>query len=440
MTFALVLESRKTPTAGPGQNFVTSDAVDTTGATLIVVAVASYGTSNPRTMSDSKGNTWTGLASYVASAGTTRHTLYYCISPIVGSGHTFTFSCTGSYPLIRVMAFSGISPVFGSANGTNGGTALTSLSTGSVTPTESTSLVIAGLALQDETATAPTSNSGFTDFTWVPKQTGGSYPIVGSLTSYKIKVTNTAENPTFTWASGSKAATAGIVVFTEGAAPDTTAPTVSTATIDATGTQLTIVFDEVVTGTATGFGIDIGSALTATYVSGDGTNILVFNLSGTVLDADTPVLTYDAGVGDIEDLAGNSLATIVSGAVTNNSTQTADVTAPTLTSVTVTGVTSISLAFDEAVTLTDETGLSVEASGGAITISGVDGDGTNTLVLSMNRSIASTESLSLSYDSGTGDIEDLAGNALATISDRLATNNISATPGSVSLIGPGLIQ
>jgi hypothetical protein len=200
------------------------------------------------------------------------------------------------------------------------------------------------------------------------------------------------------------------------------------------------VFDEAVTGDGTGFEIDNGSALTATYVSGDGTNTWVFTLSGTVYDPDTPVLTYDSGVGDMADLAANALADIASGAVSNESTQIADVTAPTLSSVTITGATSITLVFDEAVTLTDETGLTVESSASAISISGVDGDGTDTLVLSVNRSIASTESLSLSYDAGTGDIEDLAGNALATIADRLATNNISATPGSVSLIGPGLIQ
>ena len=211
---------------------------------------------------------------------------------------------------------------------------------------------------------------------------------------------------------------------------DVTAPTVDTATIDAAGTGLTIVFDEAVTGDGTGFSIDVGSSLTATYVSGDGTPTWVFSLSGVVLDADTPTLDYDAGTGDMADLASNVLATVSGGAVTNNSTQVADTTDPELDTQVLTSATTLVLGFDEPVTFTDQTGMSVSASGGAVTITGISGGGTNTVTLTLSRSMASTESLSFSYDSGTGDVEDLAGNALATISNRLVTNRVSAVAGS----------
>jgi hypothetical protein len=235
--------------------------------------------------------------------------------------------------------------------------------------------------------------------------------------------------PTQAWTKALTPTEIGYLI-TGPAGADVTAPTVSSATIAANGTTLTVVFDEAVTGDGTGFEIDNGSALTATYVSGDGTATWMFTLSGTVLDADTPVLTYDSGVGDMADLAANALADIASGAVTNNSTQVLDVTAPTLSSVTVTGATTLTLVFDEAVNVTTATGLTIAASGAAVTVSSPAGTGTSTLTFTLSRSIASTESLSFSYDSGTGDIEDLAGNALATISNRLATNNVSAVAGS----------
>lgn len=126
--------------------------------------------------------------------------------------------------------------------------------------------------------------------------------------------------------------------------------------------------------------------------------------------------------------------------VSTDETAAPDTTAPELDTQVLTGATTLVLGFDEPVTFTDQTGMSVSASGGAVTITGISGDGTNTVTLTLSRSMASTESLSFSFDSGTGDVEDLAGNALATISNRLVTNNVSATPGSVSLIGPGLIQ
>lgn len=225
-----------------------------------------------------------------------------------------------------------------------------------------------------------------------------------------------------------------------GAAPDTTAPTISSATIGTDGETFTIVFDEAVTGDEAGFILTpSGGSAGITYVSGSGTDTLVFSIDRVIFDSETGTLEYVAASGTVADLASNVLANYGPSAVTNNSTQIADVTAPTLSTATVTAATTLTLIFDEAVTLTDQTGMTVASSGAAVTVTGVSGDGTDTLALTLSRSIASTESLSFSYDSGTGDVEDLSANALASISARLITNNITSSGGS-TLIGSGLIQ
>jgi len=338
MTFALVVETRKTPTVGPGAGVVASDAIDTTGATLLVVAITRYGAgSNATTMSDSNSNTWVSLPVRKVSTGTIRHQLYYCIGGTVGPGHTFSFSSVSSYPMIRVMAFSGTSPSYDVDTGTNGGTALTSLATGSVTPSAASSLVVAALGLQDETVTDPTIDSSFTAFVWVPKGSGTSYPISGELSAYKIKAASSAENPTFTWASGTKPACANIVVFTESAA-DTTKPLVDSGTapaINVDGDETAVVFTENVTGDGTGFSLNGTNALT--YVSGDGTPTWVFSNASVVLSGDVVTLEYDDTTGDMADTSANVLDSFTGQAVNNGSTVTAspDTDPPVLSGLTV---------------------------------------------------------------------------------------------------------
>lgn len=100
MTIALISN-----TVGAGLNGATSDAVDTTGANLLVIAVAS--SSGTITVSDNKSNTYTPLTSYVSSSQAAR--LYYCASPTVGVGHTFTVSGTTQVINFRALAYSGAS-------------------------------------------------------------------------------------------------------------------------------------------------------------------------------------------------------------------------------------------------------------------------------------------------------------------------------------------
>ena len=89
----------------------TSAPIDTTGATLLAIWTAAYSTAGAMAFSDSKGNTWIRLNT---SAYPVVGAWYYCLTPIVGPGHTFTWAAptsggTATYPNWFVYAFAGVS-------------------------------------------------------------------------------------------------------------------------------------------------------------------------------------------------------------------------------------------------------------------------------------------------------------------------------------------
>jgi len=190
MAIAFVFSESK----GTAINGGTSDAVDSTGANLIVIGIHRYTTAT-LTVSDSKGNTYTALTSYQAS-GMAGIRWYYCLAPTVGSGHTFTIAGTGVYPTITAMGFSGVktSSPFDAENGATGANG-TSRQPGSVTPAENGSLIIAGMAFNGA-VTSPSVNSSMTLQENAP-YLASNY--MGALAAYYIQPTATAINPTFSW-------------------------------------------------------------------------------------------------------------------------------------------------------------------------------------------------------------------------------------------------
>lgn len=109
---------------------------------------------------------------------------------------------------------------------------------------------------------------------------------------------------------------------------DTTAPTLSTATIGMNGTTWTFVFSEIVSigaGGSAGWAVTMANAgaVTLTYASGSGSTTLVYTGNVTVYTGDTVSsgLNYTQPGNGIEDAKGNDLANISGKAVTNNTTQ-----------------------------------------------------------------------------------------------------------------------
>lgn len=88
---------------------VTSGAVNTTGATFILLGVSA---SAAVTITDSFGNTY----ALVGNASNGAY-LYSCVKPIVGAGHTFTATTTSvtasGYPSISIVGFTGVGAFYG---------------------------------------------------------------------------------------------------------------------------------------------------------------------------------------------------------------------------------------------------------------------------------------------------------------------------------------
>lgn len=175
----------------PGANGGSTTAIDTTGADLLVLVVHEYSGGSHSTPSDSKSNTWTGLT--VRDNGSlTRTRIYYAKNPTVGSGHTFTYSASGSFPLIQVLAFSGadLSAPFDQENGTTGSSA--SAAPGSVTPGVDNEALVAAVC----------NNGGITavgsSFTLELNMNTVAGVNMGGATAYKVQTSAGAENPAFT--------------------------------------------------------------------------------------------------------------------------------------------------------------------------------------------------------------------------------------------------
>lgn len=185
----------------------TSGSADSTGAKVIAVAVATFGGSID-SMTDSKGNTYTAGTALDSGSGA-RFQWWYCLNPTVGAGHTFTPVATGKYPAIVVRGFSANSPSFDqeSAGGTDPGSATTK-QPGSVTPAAAENVVLVGAEYGQPTP--PTIDGGFT--------TTGTGNVatqhMGCSGAYLVQSSATAQNPTWTWGSGTDVATRSLV-FTD---------------------------------------------------------------------------------------------------------------------------------------------------------------------------------------------------------------------------------
>ncbi len=183
-----------------------SSAIDTSGATLLVVAVAYFG-STP-TLSDSKFNTWT-LAASIADGSGRKSEIYYAENPVVGTGHTFRLSGTTSAPALAVTAWSGAATSSPGDQVSSGNSAsATTVATGSLTPTEDNELVIAAAMCEGTTNPPVASIDG--GFTIQENLAGVASNAFAVGQAYLVQTTATAANPT--WTLGSSQNTNAIAV------------------------------------------------------------------------------------------------------------------------------------------------------------------------------------------------------------------------------------
>ena len=224
MTIALVANTG----AGSGDgNSVTTSGIDTTGATLIVLAVNAFADpAGSGTLSDSKGNTWTGLTTYNSFSALFIR-LYYCASPTVGSGHTFTWASTGQNPGICVQAYSGAatSSPLDQQSGASGDN-----QPGSVTPSENNEVLVTALTIFGSVSSV---DSGFT----ISDSFVGTAFATDMGIAYKIQTTAGAENVTWNGGAGESTSACNIATFKAAAAAGGSNIHVLAAVMQAQGNQ-----------------------------------------------------------------------------------------------------------------------------------------------------------------------------------------------------------
>lgn len=196
--------------ADSGLSTATTAAINTTGASLIVLVVTGYNTSGV-TPTDSAGNTWTGLTHY-ANASLRGCRIWYCVNPTTSASHTFTASQSYGGPAIVARAFSGtetVSPLDVSNGASHEGVDITSWQPGSVTPSQDDSLLIAGIAM-NSAIPVPSVDQGFTVSGASSGHPDYFHGTIGA--AYLIQGSAAARNPTFSWTGNAEAA-AAIAVF-----------------------------------------------------------------------------------------------------------------------------------------------------------------------------------------------------------------------------------
>ena len=190
----------------------TSDAIDTTGADLLVVAVHENGYAGGTVPTDSEGNTWHALTLSRMNYDSSQVTFFYADNAVVGATHTFSYVRDNAYPSMSIQAFSGSLTASTPVDQENGATGFgdAAQNTGSVTPSENNELIVAAICM----------NGAFTDLAIdlgfaIQDEFGTSSYTGGS--AYLIQTDLGAVNPEFTWTTTRNAA-AAIATFKAAAA------------------------------------------------------------------------------------------------------------------------------------------------------------------------------------------------------------------------------
>ena len=184
-----------------GGNTVTTAGIDTTGANLLVAAVAGYSAVTLPVPTDSRGSTITGRT--VRSGGSARMQQSDGAPASVGAGHTATEATSAAYPTLAFAAFAGAAASPLDQQSGTGGTGVTSLQPGSITPSVPGCLFLAAVCF-NSTNTVSVTGTGWVMLDQFNYFAGQCF---GLAIAYKIQTGGVAaENPTFSWATPCDAA------------------------------------------------------------------------------------------------------------------------------------------------------------------------------------------------------------------------------------------
>lgn len=206
----------------PTNGKVTTPAIDTTDATLLVAVISTSdgATAGPIHISDSRSNIWHLVTRFPAGAtggGNGGRCEIWYAQTLNGFSTAHTFTVLGPYPAVAVAAFSGgpnltLDVVAGAtADGSVSGITL-----GPITPKDRLAMVVTGLCMTD--ALTPSIAGGFTR---IENRTFVNGQGQGVALAYKIVPTPAPATVAWTWA-GSMGSDAVLATFLpEGGAPIT---------------------------------------------------------------------------------------------------------------------------------------------------------------------------------------------------------------------------
>lgn len=197
-----------------GDTTATSAAVDTTGATLLVIGRCDNGAGN--TPTDSPGNTFTGLTA-TNGGSISRATIYYKVSPTTSATHTFTVSGAAGNRNSAFMAWFSGTAAFDVEAHTGSSASGTTVQPGSVTPTLDAETLFSVVCWGDLTFGDGHTASVGSSFNLITGQltdaeAGGSGHY-GTAAAWKIQTTAGAENPTWTLSASETNLASSIATF-----------------------------------------------------------------------------------------------------------------------------------------------------------------------------------------------------------------------------------
>ena len=244
--------------------------------------------------------------------------------------------------------------------------------------------------------------------------------------SYTVPGTNPVQD-----AAGNDAAALSDQTVTNNT-PDTTAPTLTTAAVNAASLVLT--YDEALDTDSTpgriAYTVTVAGSqrdIVAVAIGGSGVTL---TLSPPVTDGQAVTVSYTVpGTNPVQDAAGNDVAALSNQTVTNNTPDTPDTTAPTLTTAAVNAA-SLVLTYDEAL----DTGSTPATSAYTVTVAGSQRTvsdvaiGGSAVTLTLSLAVTAGQAARVSYTvPGTNPVQDAAGNDVAALSDQTVTNNTPDT-------------
>jgi hypothetical protein len=195
--------------AGGGAN-VTTPAIDTTGANLIVISTGNHlNAVAAGSITDSFGNTYLAAGGAAVNYGGDSR-IFYCYAPIVGAGHTFTFGGS-NYGAMQVTAWSGAaaSPLDQSSGGWLD-SSVSSYASPPITPTANGELVIAATMI-DNASSGPGYASVSGGFVISDSHATASGLSIPGAQAWLIQATAGAAGPTWTYTGASGATNLGTI-------------------------------------------------------------------------------------------------------------------------------------------------------------------------------------------------------------------------------------